>query len=463
MTIYPYTDVHPLEFITQEHASLSAMTYGFKLLEEIRQIRMGCEEKRDESEQKFTLELQNWMKYSQQTQQVIAQPEFERYSSESKDVVEETLTSTYRELYSSRVRKLNVIERQCDEKLEKLLQNRKMSMLLLVADLINNDPGRLRDFVTELREYKTQLHNGLQSCIERQALQYESRLSSKVLAPEDYCLGPDIEILTVFLNRMLDIIREEQENFFGDDEDLGIDTPCGISGCQEEEDGTHSGFASSTIQQPTTQTTHPPSSSTHTTLPHTHESTQPPHTGGTQDTTPQPPTSEPHTHDSTQPPHTDGTQDTTPQPPTSEQHTHESTQPSHTDGTQDTTPQPPTSEPHTHESTQPPHTDGTQIATTTDIKPQPPTSEFSTEPGTVPESKPTLTTHQTTAYDSTQPTTITYTPFTETDVTPETKPHVTETDPTREQTSTYSETEPPTITAPTDESSPSAVPGTFAR
>lgn len=345
---------------------------------------MGCEERRDELEQKFTLELQNWMKYSQQTQQVIAQPDFEKYSPESKNVVEKTLASTYTELFTRRVRKLNVIESQCDDKLDKLLQKRKMSLILLVANLMNNDPGRLRDLVTELREYKTQLHDGLQSCIERQALQYESRLSSKVLAPEDYCLGPDIEILTVFLNRMLDIIIEEQANFFGDDEDLGIDTPCSISGCQEEEDITHSGSASSAIQPPTTHTTLPPSSSSHTTLPHTHESTQ-----------------------------------------------------------------------------QPPHTDGTQIPTTTDIKTQAPTSEFSTEPETVPATKPTVTTDQTTAYNSTPPTTTTYTTFIETDITPETKPHVIETDPNREQTTTYSETELPTITAPTDESTPPTAPGTY--
>lgn len=119
-------NLYPLEFITQEYASVSAMKYGFQLLEDIRQIRMGCEERRDELEQQFTLELQNWMKYSQQTQQAIANPDFETlYSSENREVVQETISSTYRELYSSRTRRLNVIQRQCDETLEELLQNRR--------------------------------------------------------------------------------------------------------------------------------------------------------------------------------------------------------------------------------------------------------------------------------------------------------------------------------------------------
>ena len=268
-TLHSNADLYPLEFITQEYASVNAMKYGFQLLEDIRQIRMGCEERRDELEQQFTLELQNWMKYSQQTQQAIANPNFETlYTSEKREVVQETISSTYRELYSSRTRRLNVIERQCDETLEQLLQDRKMSMIILVTELMRDNMDRLKDLVRELVSYKTQLENGLQSCIQQQATQYESRVSSKLLEPVDYCSGPDIDILTAFLKRMLLIIMEEQVQFFGDDEDLGIHTPCGtgISGCGGIEDtqySTHDELHTS-AQQPSTQPTYtPPSPSSH--------------------------------------------------------------------------------------------------------------------------------------------------------------------------------------------------------
>ena len=296
------TDQYPLEFITQDYASASAMSYGFQLLEDIRQIRMGCEERRDELERQFTLELQNWMKYSQQTQQLITKAEFGKNTPESKEMVQETLTSTYRELYSSRMRRLNVIERQCDEKLEELLQQRKISMMLLVAGLMNQNLDRLKDLVGELANYKTQLQNGLQNCIERQTARYESRISSKLLAPEDYCSGPDIDILTAFLNRMLPIIMEEQMNFFGDDEDLGLNTPCGSSGCEDIEettDTTHHAFDTSTVPASNTMATQPNTQSTPS--PPSHElPTRPTQPGSTQipstDTTRQPPT-----YDTTQP------------------------------------------------------------------------------------------------------------------------------------------------------------------
>ena len=259
------TDLYPLEFITQEYASVSAMKYGFQLLEDIRQIRMGCEERRDELEQQFTLELQNWMKYSQQTQQAIANPDFETlYSSENREVVQETISSTYRELYSSRTRRLNVIQRQCDETLEELLQNRKMSMIILVTELMKVNMDRLKDLVRELVSYRTQLQNGLQSCIQQQATQYVSRVSSKLLEPTDYCSGPDIDILTTFLKRMLLIIMEEQAQFFGDDEDLGMHIPCGISGCGEiadTQDSTYQELYMSTEQAPSN--TVPPTHPTH--------------------------------------------------------------------------------------------------------------------------------------------------------------------------------------------------------
>lgn len=397
-----HADTYPLEFITQEHASLNALTYGFKLLEDIRQIRMGCEERRDELERNFTLELQNWMKYTQQAQQVIDQPDFEKYSSESRNVVEETISSTYRELYSRRMRKLTAIERHCDDELNELLQSRKSSMLLLVANLINTDPGRLKNLVTELIEYKAQLQNGLQSCIERQASQYVSRLSSKVLAPEDHCSGPDIQILTAFLDRMLDIIEEEQADFFGDDEDLGIDTtPCGISGCQEMEkaqDITHSGLPPSTTQ-PSTHTTHPPSS---------------------------PPSELPHPHDSTQPPPTESTQI-----PMTDMKAH-----------------PPTSEFSTEPDTIPTTSTVTSPQTDPETKPAPSTSTETTTEST--DQTPTASTDQTTSVDTAPPTT----PISiQTETTLETEP------PTAEQTSTQPTKELPTITVPIKESTTPTAPG----
>ena len=202
------------------------MTYGFQLLEDIRQIRMVCEERRDELEQHVTTELQNWMKYAQQTQQID-----DRYVPENPQVIKETIANTYKEIYSSRRRRLNVIEHQCDDSLEELLNQRKLSMLTLAIDLMSHNIDKLHSLVEELSSYKNKLEDGLEICIAEKTRQYESRLSSKVLPAEDYCAGPDIRILITFLDHMLDVIVKEQEQFFGDDEDLGVETPCAVSGC----------------------------------------------------------------------------------------------------------------------------------------------------------------------------------------------------------------------------------------
>lgn len=224
-----FLQTDPLEFITQADASVYGMTYGFQLLEDIHQIRIVCEQRRDELEQHFITELQNWMKYSQQTQ--IMSRFFDDQQKEK--VIKDTIANTYSEIYSSRKRRLNVIQSQCDKSLEELLTQRKLSMLSLTIDFLSSDIDKLNRLVKELTSYEKQLQDGLMSCIATQAMQYESRLSSKVLQPEEYCSGPDINILTTFLNRMLDVIAKETALFFGDDEDLTIERPCGISGCEE--------------------------------------------------------------------------------------------------------------------------------------------------------------------------------------------------------------------------------------
>jgi hypothetical protein len=253
----------PLEFITQAQASVHGMTYGFQLLEDIRQIRMVCEQRRDELEQHFTSELQNWMKYSQQTQQIMSRSyPGDRYVEENQQVIEKTIANTYSEIYSSRSRRLSVIQSQCDDSLEELLTQRKLSMLTLITDLLSHNMQELNKIVDELATYEKQLQDGLVSCVATQAMRYESRLSSKILSPEDFCSGPDIKILAAFLKRMLDIIVEEQSQFFGDDEDLRIETPCGISGCKEHTDSPSESSSTLTVDtQPPQQPYHLPSPS----------------------------------------------------------------------------------------------------------------------------------------------------------------------------------------------------------
>jgi hypothetical protein len=239
------------------------MTYGFQLLEDIRQIRMVCEQRHDELEQHFTSELQNWMKYSQQTQQIMSRSyPGDRYVEENQQVIEKTIANTYSEIYSSRSRRLSVIQSQCDDSLEELLTQRKLSMLTLITDLLSHNIQELNKLVDELATYEKQLQDGLVSCVATQAMRYESRLSSKVLSPEDFCSGPDIKILAAFLKRMMDIITQEQSQFFGDDEDLRIETPCGTSGCKEHTDSPSESSSTLTVDtQPPQQPYHLPSPS----------------------------------------------------------------------------------------------------------------------------------------------------------------------------------------------------------
>ena len=373
---------YPLEFITQEHVSVHAMTYGFQLLENIREIRMGCEERQDEQERQFTVELQNWMKYSQQTEQVIGRPEFQKYLTESKETVETNLHATYKEMYLSRSRRLNVLQQQCDDKVEDLLQQRKVDMLRVVVDLMTNDLDGLRQLVTELVRYRTELQDGYLECVAMQALHHKSGLSSKLMTPEELCSVPDITILTAFLNRMLTMIALEQTSFFGDDEDLTENMPCGSSGCGETDEPTDS----EEMEVLTTAT--PPSKK-----PDTHPTTKP------TDLPPSPTSHElptrptrPHTDDYTRPP---PTTDTARDPPSSNSKqlpTEPDTKPTattaqpdtkSTDGTPET--KPPVTEPETHRQTQEPET-------------KPPSSQPETEPPTT----------GTTVETTTQPTPGTY-------------------------------------------------------
>ena len=210
-----------------------ATKYGFQLLEDVREVRMSCMERRDELERQFANELETWTKYSQQTQQVISEEGYQHYGMENREILEKNLQLGFREMYNSRSRRLQTIQVQCDNDLEDLLQIRKVSLLSRTAELMAKSPETLRHLMKELLSYSRRLQDGVQQCIHTQTEQFESGVTSRLNQPEDYCYAPDITIVNVFIKHMVHLIQEEQMTFFGDDEDLVNDGPCGTSGCEE--------------------------------------------------------------------------------------------------------------------------------------------------------------------------------------------------------------------------------------
>lgn len=210
-----------------------ATKYGFQLLEDVREVRMSCMERRDELERQFANELETWTKYSQQTQQVISEEGYQQYGMENREILEKNLQLGFREMYNSRSRRLQTIQDQCDNDLEDLLQIRKVSLLSRTTELMAKSPETLRHLMKELLSYSSQLQDGVQQCIHTQTEQFESGVTSRLNQPEDYCYASDITIVNVFIKHMVHLIQEEQMTFFGDDEDLVNDSPCGTSGCEE--------------------------------------------------------------------------------------------------------------------------------------------------------------------------------------------------------------------------------------
>lgn len=209
---------------------------------------MLCQERKDELEQELMADLQRWTEYSLQARQMV---QISNYNDEKE--MEQVIHSTYVDIESRRNEQLEVIERQCDESLEELLMQRKFSMLKLSIDFMTHNIQKLVSLMRELIQYKTHLQKGLAECVIKRRKHYEHGISSKLLAPEEFCFAPDINILITFLDHMDEIIGREQQQFFGDDEDLGNDIPCAASGCQERETETMSTSDATYVTEATTQ------------------------------------------------------------------------------------------------------------------------------------------------------------------------------------------------------------------
>ena len=234
MYYYNYAGLQkdPLEYITMNTINKDSMMYGFQLLEKIHQVRMICEEQQDKFERQFTKDLETWTKYSLQTEQMFSRPDYKQYITEDKESIDNNMQSALADMYNARNHHLKKIQLQCDENLENLLKEHELSMIKLIADLMEHNNEILNQLIDELMSYVNQLQDGLQDCVATLTQFYNFHVASKLYEPNDFCYGPDINVLTIFLHRIQAIIWIEQSSFFGDDEDL-VERPCGTSACGE--------------------------------------------------------------------------------------------------------------------------------------------------------------------------------------------------------------------------------------
>ena len=197
--------------------------FGFHLLESLRNIRMECEIIKSQEEIQFSNEMKDMVRYRKEMESAVPKSEFEDLAEENRASIEKNFDEAFEAIEVDRTRKLQDLQAQCDLRIETLLSDRRREALNYSDYLMRTNAVQFAQLLYAISGYRQQLQNGLAGCMGYYRATGQSRSDGGMEDPHELCYGVEIDLLVVFIQRIVTESTERSRNFFGDDEDYGVD------------------------------------------------------------------------------------------------------------------------------------------------------------------------------------------------------------------------------------------------
>lgn len=296
----PAEESTPLNFLMFQTKGNAALMFGFRLLEDLRNIHLDCNIQKGQEELQFARDMNDAMRYIQDTEALLS-----KYPEENQVEIEESIRKTLEDISTERAERLKQIDLECKRRVDILLESRNLEAISYVEFLLQKDPAMFAQLLFDVTAYSRQLQRGVMDC----KVYYESINAEN---PQDLCYEVEIDIVVIFIREFIVEADRLSWNYFqvsGDyfssgspDEEYGSVNYGGtdVPGLIDDEDYKYEYFSGFSEEKPI-GTNQPIRLTTPTTKP-----TEPP----IRITTPTEETVEPSTSTTSQPP-TAKTEDTT--------------------------------------------------------------------------------------------------------------------------------------------------------
>ena len=212
----------------------TALTFGFQLLEDIRNIRIECDIVQRQEELRFSKKMNDLLRYRKQVEDAIPKSDFVDLTDANRDDIENNFDNTFEDIEIERARKLRDLQTQCKARIDSLLAGRKREALSYAQYLMQRDPAQFAQLLFDITGYSQQLQNGLAGCIGYYRAVGENETDGGMEDPRELCYEAEINILVEFIREVVEESNKRARNFYGDDEDYDNSGMAG-SGDEEEE------------------------------------------------------------------------------------------------------------------------------------------------------------------------------------------------------------------------------------
>ena len=215
-----------------------ALTFGFQLLEDIRNIHIECDIVQRQEELRFSKKMNDLLQYRKRVEQMeneIPKSGFSDLADANQDDIENNFDEAFEDIEIERAKKLRDLQTQCKARIDSLLAGRKREALSYAGYLMQRDPAQFAQLLFDITGYSQQLRNGLAGCIGYYRAVGENETDGGMEDPHELCYEAEIDILVEFIREVVEESNKRAQNFYGDDEDYDNSGMTG-SGDEEEEE-----------------------------------------------------------------------------------------------------------------------------------------------------------------------------------------------------------------------------------
>ena len=213
----------------------TALSFGFQLLEDIRNIRVECDIVQRQEELRFSKKMNDLLQYRKQVEDLLPKSDFSDLADANRDDIENNFDDKFEEIEIERERKLRDLQTQCKARIDSLLAGRKREALTYAESLMRRDAAQFAQLMFDITGYSQQLKNGLAGCIGYYRAVGENETDGGMEDPRELCYEAEINILVEFIREVVEESNKRARNYYGDDEDYDNSGMAGSGDDEEEE------------------------------------------------------------------------------------------------------------------------------------------------------------------------------------------------------------------------------------
>ena len=182
---------------------------------------MRCDIKNRKEELTFSSKMESMMRYYKQAKQTISQPDFEELSRENRKDLETNFRKAFKDFEVHHLRKLSRMQTSCDRNIELFMADKMKEIMEYISTLLQTDPVQFVQLLFDINEYRDQLEEGINSCMEYISSKKEQEQFQNAGNIFELCYGTEAIVLIRFIHNITkqsDKMSNEKFHWEGDPE-----------------------------------------------------------------------------------------------------------------------------------------------------------------------------------------------------------------------------------------------------